>query len=92
MKLEDVIDKNRINAIDLLGKDVRITIENMLDVTKLSKYNANLIADGLGEIAVYTRDKDTVLEAARTIGKYDGETACNIAYGLGKINNLKESV
>ena len=85
MKLEDVIDKNRINAIDLLGKDVRITIENMLDVTKLSKYNANLIADGLGETAVYTRDKDTVLEAARTIGKYDGEAARNIARKLGEI-------
>ena len=70
MRLEDVLDAEDIAAIDGLGKEVRLTIEDALG--RCGGAGARCVAYGLESIAYYTKDKDAVIEAARTIGRYKG--------------------
>ncbi len=83
MKLETLLEKNHILRIDALGRNARLAAEETI-----GKYERNFaegVAYWLGEIAMGTKDKDTVIESARMIGRYEGVTAMRVAYWLGEI-------
>ena len=83
MKLEILLEKDSILAIDALGRDVRLAAEETIE-----KYERNVaweVALGLGGIAIYTKDKYAVIESARMIGRYEGDTARGVACGLRDI-------
>ena len=83
MKLETLLAKDYILAIDALGCDIRLAIEETIG--RYMGDTAAGVACGLGEIALDTKDKDVVIESARTIGRYEGDTARGVAWGLGEI-------
>ena len=80
MKLEDVLDAENIAAIDSLGEEVRLTVEDT--VGRYKGITAGSVAYGLGGIAYKTKDKDAVVEAARMIRRYEKGAALSIAYWL----------
>ena len=80
MGLEDLLDdKQEIAAIDALGSDVRDTIEEAV-----KKYSWSTALD-LRDIARYTNNKEAVIQSAKTIGRYDGNTAWSITCGLRNV-------
>ncbi len=80
MKLETLLAKDYILAIDALGRGARLTAEDI--VRGYERDVAEWVARGLGRIALNTKDKDAVIESARTIGRYEGWTAGSVAEGL----------
>lgn len=85
MKLEALIDKYMVNAIDALGKDVRTNIENMIGLHNSLTAITYSIAAELGRIALFTKDRESILEAVKTINMYKGKTADRVANALGDI-------
>ena len=66
-----------INAAEIMSLDEIInTVKRYDDNT-----SREAVSD-LGWLAIYTKDKDTVAEAARIIGKYDGYAAGEVTSGL----------
>ncbi len=78
MKLEDLLDKQKIAAIDSLGMPTRKIIEE-LDKKDLEA------ALSLSNIALFTKSENAVIESAKTIGKYDENVMWSIAQGLSNI-------
>jgi hypothetical protein len=78
MKLEDLLDKQKIAAIDSLGMPTRKIIDE-LDKKDLEA------ALSLSNIALFTKSEDAVIESAKTIGKYDENVMWSIAQGLSNI-------
>ena len=89
MKLEKLLDELEIPGY-ALDRDVREAIQ---EIAKKYSQDAQYLKDtvrGLVDIAINTKDKDAVIESAKTILKYEGKTAEIIAYGLKDIaeNNI----
>ena len=83
MKLETLLEKDYILALDALGRDARLAAEETI-----GKYEGNVareVARGLRVIAIGAKDKDAVIESARIIGRYGGDYASDVAWGLGEI-------
>ncbi len=89
MKLETLLAKDYILAIDALGRGARLTAEDI--IRGYERDVAEWIARELGRIALNTKDKDAVIESARIIGRYEGDTARGVAGGLrGIARNTKD--
>ncbi|MCL4375908.1 hypothetical protein M1558_00235 [Candidatus Parvarchaeota archaeon] len=90
MKLEKLLDELEIPGY-ALDRDVREAIQ---EIAKKYSQDAQYLKDtvrGLVDIAINTKDKDAVIESAKTIIKYEGKTAEIIAYGLKDIaENTKD--
>jgi hypothetical protein len=86
MKLEILLGEEpilAILAIDALGHDVRLTLEGIIG--RYEEGIARSVAWCLRDIALYTRDKDAVMESARTIGRYEEGIARSVAWKLEEI-------
>ncbi len=77
--LEDIA-KNTKNT-DMVIKTAKImSLDEIVDSVKNNTY-----IDKLVKIAAYAEDKDAVIKSAKTIEKYEGRSAWNIADELGNI-------
>ncbi len=94
MKIEDLFDEasirssyglEDITAIYTLDRDVRDIIEEIAEKYSSDiNYSRNSVI-GLVTIAINTKDKNAVMEAIKTIRKYDEDAANGISLGLWNV-------
>jgi len=94
MKIEDLFNEasirssyglGDITAIYTLNRDVRDIIEEIAEKYSSDiNYSRNSVI-GLVTIAINTKDKDAVMEAIKTIRKYDEDAANGISLGLWNV-------
>ncbi len=98
MKLEDVLDAQWLAEMDAVGPEAKAAVEEVI-----GRYEGEAVrgvAQGLADVARYTKDKETVIKVAkimsldeivRTVGRYEGGDAWSVAWRLADIaSNTKD--
>ena len=83
MKLEEMLDAELLAEMDAVGPEAKAAVEKVIG--KYERYVAQDVALRLAFIAMYTKDKEAVMESVRVIGRYKGDAVRGVAWVLSSI-------